>query len=143
MDMPAVEQARAFRRHEHIRRRAEFEAVYSAGVKISGRLMTMFVRENGGTYARLGIAATRKIGGAVVRNRAKRLTREVFRSHKPTVALDIVVVPRREFLDAPYPSLEREFDALLERAVRSPKSGGRGPAGRSRRPRIAGADPRV
>ena len=143
MDMPAVSQARSFRPHEHIRRRADFEAAYDAGVKINGRLMTMFVRENGGPSARLGIAATRKIGGAVLRNRAKRLIREVFRSRKPMVALDIVVVPRREFLDAPYPALEREFDALLERAARAPAAGGRRNAARARRPRIVGADPRV
>ena len=110
-----------FRPREHIRRRTDFEAIYQSGVKVHGRLMTVFVRYTSTGYARLGIAATRKIGGAVIRNRAKRLTRELFRSHKPTAALDIVVVPRREFLDAPYPSLEREFDALLERALRSPQ----------------------
>jgi ribonuclease P protein component len=108
-----------FRPHEHIRRRADFEAIYQAGVKVNGRLMTMFVRPNPGDHARLGIAATRKIGGAVTRNRAKRLTRELFRSHKPALAVDIVIVPRREFLDAPYASLEREFDALLQRAAKS------------------------
>jgi ribonuclease P protein component len=110
-----------FRPHEHIRRRAEFDTIYNAGVKVSGRLMTMFVRMNPGDHARLGIAATRKIGSAVVRNRAKRLTRELFRSHKPPAGVDIVVVPRREFLDAPYPNLEREFDALLHRAARTPE----------------------
>ena len=89
--------------------------------------MTMFVRPNTGEHARLGIAATRKIGGAVVRNRAKRLTRELFRHHRPTIAVDIVVIPRREFLDAPYSTLEREFDALLERAARP---------GRPRSPRV-------
>jgi ribonuclease P protein component len=138
-----------FRPPEHIRRRADFELVYDQGVKLNGRFMTMFVRENSGEHARLGIAATRKIGGAVVRNRAKRLTREIFRSHKPTARLDIVVIPRREFLDAPYPSLEREFTGLVERALRGgPASGPR--AGRdrgagtgSRRPRGTRADSRV
>jgi ribonuclease P protein component len=86
--------------------------------------MTMFVRQNVGGSARLGVAATRKIGGAVIRNRAKRLTRELFRNHKPTSAVDIVVVPRRQFLDAPYPSLEREFDNLLERATQPGRSRG-------------------
>jgi ribonuclease P protein component len=134
-----------FRPHEHIRRRVDFAAIYESGVKVSGRLMTVFVRKSAAAQARLGIAATRKLGGAVVRNRAKRLTRELFRSHKPTAALDIVVVPRRDFLDAPYPSLEREFDALLERAARSPQPrGGRGPArARQGRPPGARADSRV
>lgn len=94
--------------------------------------MTMFVRKSGNDHARLGIAATRKIGGAVIRNRAKRLTRELFRHHKPSTALDIVVVPRREFLDAPYPSLEREFDVLLERAQSARPRGPRGPRADSR-----------
>ena len=105
-----------FRPHEHVRSRADFEAIYQSGIKVSGRLMTMFVRENKGDHARLGIAATRKIGGSVIRNRAKRLARELFRNHKPASAIDIVVVPRREFLDASYSSLQREVDALLERA---------------------------
>jgi ribonuclease P protein component len=131
-----------FRPHEHITRRVDFEAAYGAGAKVNGRLMTVFVRPNGGQHARLGIAATRKIGGAVTRNRAKRLTRELFRTHKPMAPLDIVVVPRREFLDAPYATLEREFDALVERAARF---GRRGAASRpqQRRPRGARADSSV
>jgi ribonuclease P protein component len=113
-----------FRPGEHVRRRPDFESIYQSGLKVSGRLMTMFVRQNPGAHARLGIAATRKIGGAVIRNRAKRLTRELFRHHKPSTALDIVVVPRREFLDAPYVSLEREFIALLERAAKPGRTRG-------------------
>jgi ribonuclease P protein component len=132
-----------FRPREHIRRRADFEAIYESGVKVSGRLMTVFVRRAPIGHARLGIAATRRIGGAVIRNRAKRRTRELFRNRKPAAALDIIVVPRREFPDAPYSSLEREFDALLERAARSPA-----PRPRPGRPRPGGAgsarpDPRL
>jgi ribonuclease P protein component len=104
-----------FRPGEHIRRRADFEQVYDAGTRVSGRFMTVFARMTNEPAARLGIAATRKMGGAVVRNRAKRLVRELFRHHKPDQSLDIVVVPRREILDAPFDSLTREFDALLER----------------------------
>ena len=84
------------------------------------------------------MAATRKIGGAVVRNRAKRLVRELFRHHKPAAGLDVVVVPRREFLDAPYPSLEREFRALLERVRTGTASRPARPASaRARRARTA------
>lgn len=110
-----------FRAEEHIRRREDFERVYKAGRRVSGRLMTIFVGDNGRTGARLGIAATRKFGPSVARNRAKRLIREVFRHHKPTWGADIVVVPRREMLDAPYVSLEAEFQALLERQSSAPR----------------------
>jgi len=104
-----------FRAAEHIRARADFERVYNTGRRLSGRLMTMFVGPNGTTEPRLGIAATRKIGSAVVRNRAKRLARELFRHHKPPGGIDIVVIPRREMLDASYVTLEAEFRALLDR----------------------------
>ena len=110
-----------FRPLEHVRRRADFEQAYDAGAKVSGRFMTMFVMPNAVGYARLGVAATRRIGGAVIRNRAKRLTRELFRHQKPAAGLDVIVVPRREFLDAPFPSLEREFSVLLERSARTPR----------------------
>ena len=100
---------------EHVRKRADFELIYKTGTKRSGRLMTMFTREREAGVARLGIAATRKMGAAVERNRAKRLVREVFRHHKPAGALDVVVVPRRDILDAPYEKVEAEFISLLSR----------------------------
>lgn len=109
-----------FRPAEHVRKRAEFELIYKTGLKRSGRLMTMFTRDREAGTARLGIAATRKMGPAVERNRAKRLVRELFRHHKPAEGIDVVVVPRREMLDAPYARLEAEFRALLDRHRRRP-----------------------
>lgn len=100
---------------EHVRKRADFELIYKTGFKRSGRLMTMFTREREAGPARLGIAATRKMGAAVERNRAKRLVRELFRHHKPVTAVDVVVVPRREILAAPYDRIETEFKSLLAR----------------------------
>ena len=106
---------KSFRPAEHVRKRADFELIYKTGTKRSGRLMTMFTREREEGIARLGIAATRKMGGAVERNRAKRVVRDVFRHHKPLGALDVVVVPRRELLDAPYARVESEFVYLLQK----------------------------
>lgn len=121
---------------ERIRRRPEFERVYNAGAKVHGRFMTVFVLSNGGTAPRLGVAATRKIGSSVDRNRAKRLAREVFRRHKMAAGFDIVVVPRREMLDAPFASLEADYHAALQRSGRDSSSSS--PV-RSRRGRRAGA----
>ena len=123
---------------ERVRRRADFEHIYAHGAKRHGRFMTMFVlsRATSGTdsgCARLGVAATRKLGGAVVRNRAKRLSRELFRRHKPDGRLDVVVVPRREFLAADFPSLERDYIVLLSGRVGSESGGRRGPSPRRAR----------
>jgi ribonuclease P protein component len=102
---------------ERIRRRTEFQQVYDQGLRLHGRLLTMFVlRTKGSSAARLGIAATRKLGGAVVRNRAKRLIREVFRRNKAAAGIDLVVVPRREALTASFEALEADFRTVLARA---------------------------
>jgi len=77
--------------------------------------MTVFVHANGLGRARLGIAATRKLGSAVIRNRAKRLVREVFRRNKPPGGFDIVVIPRREMLEADYAHVEADFLSILTR----------------------------
>ncbi len=106
-----------FRPGERIRRRAEFQRVYEKGYRSHGRLSTIFLLANGGLTGRLGVAATRKLGGAVVRNRAKRLIREVFRRNK-IAGFDVVVVPKRELLDATLTALETEFRQTIERRLR-------------------------
>ena len=120
-----------------IRRRPEFERVYDAGAKAHGRFMTVFVLPNGGAQPRLGVVATRKIGSSVDRNRAKRLAREVFRRHKMAGGLDIVVVPRREMLDAPFANLEADYRAALQRSGRDSSSSSPGRSRRGRHTRAA------
>ena len=77
--------------------------------------MTCFALRNEVGSPRLGIAASRKIGNAVVRNRAKRLVRELFRRSKPLTGIDIVVIPRREIVDAPWRNIEADYRAALQR----------------------------
>lgn len=124
-------------RLERVRRRPEFERAYSTGIRIHGRFMMLFVVPNGGTSPRFGVAATRKLGAAVVRNRAKRLARELFRRHKIAAGLDIIIVPRREMLDAPLSSLEADYLATLERRHREHARPQERRPGRGRRPRPA------
>jgi ribonuclease P protein component len=80
--------------------------------------MTVFTIRTEADVSRLGIGVSRKLGPAVDRNRAKRLVRETFRHHKPPAGIDVVVVPRRVILNAPYESIEAEFTGLLGRSVR-------------------------
>jgi ribonuclease P protein component len=103
-------------------RRAEFLRVYDQGAKVHGRFMTLFVFPNRLDVSRLGIAATRKMGDAVRRNRAKRRVREMFRTMAIAPGLDLVIVPRRELVDAPWRDLQREIQALLARQQRAARS---------------------
>jgi ribonuclease P protein component len=104
---------------DRVRKRPEFERIYATGAKVHGRFMTLFVMVNGTDAPRLGVAATRKLGSAVERNRAKRRARELFRRQRKIGGLDIVIVPRRDMLDAPFASLEAEYAALLARRGRA------------------------
>ena len=102
-----------------LRRRAEFTRVYERGTRWRARFMTCFALPNELGIPRLGIAASQKIGNAVVRNRAKRLVRELFRSHKLLTGIDIVVIPRREMIDASWANLEADYRAALQRLCKS------------------------
>ena len=78
----------------------------------------MFVLPNQLDVTRLGIIATRRLGGAVQRNRVKRLVREIFRHNKqemPNLGLDVVVMPRASFGDIPYDKLKSDYSETLRR----------------------------
>jgi ribonuclease P protein component len=81
-----------------VRKRAEFERIQKGGARVMTRSFVLVIaaRADRGP-ARLGITASRKIGGAVTRNRAKRLVREAFRAHPELFppGIDIVVICRK------------------------------------------------
>jgi ribonuclease P protein component len=117
-----------FSKARRVRRRNEFTRVFDLSLRAKGRYLTILVAPNEGGTTRLGIVASRKLGNAVKRNRAKRLIRQIFRQTKGLPvepAVDVVVIPRRELFDAAYSSLESDFRGTLQRcAARVPSRAG-------------------
>lgn len=88
--------------------------VYERGARVSGPNLVLFGIPSGAGECRLGITATRKCGGAVIRNLLKRRLREVFRSmrHEIPVAMDLVVNVRRGADTVPFGRLRDEMARL-------------------------------
>ena len=109
-----------FSKARRVRRRGEFQHVFDLSQRTKGRYFTLLMAPNTAGTARLGIVASRKLGDAVRRNRAKRLIREIFRQTDLLPGgqgIDVVVIPRRELFDAAYSSLESDFRGALRRGA--------------------------
>ena len=111
-------------RRRRLSRSAEFDRVYREGRSHAGRHLVLysFPREGDDTPPRLGLSVGRKVGGAVERNKVKRLLREAFWQSEERLPTghDFVVVARsdaadlaaREGLDG----IKTELDELLAKA---------------------------
>lgn len=107
-----------FGRSQRLKRPAEFRAVYAYRARASDGRLVVYVRPNGLAEARLGLSVGRRCGGAVERNRIKRLLREAFRTGGPEVrppGHDLVIVPLgRDYTPA---EIRERLAALVPQAL--------------------------
>ncbi len=109
-------------RAERLRRAADYRRVFRNGVRADGRLMSLVIAPGANTHARLGLAAGRRVGGAVQRNRVKRLVRESFRTESRPAGVDVVVVPKAAMAQSDQAAVAVEYTKLLERLRRRLKA---------------------
>ncbi|HSF18689.1 MAG TPA: ribonuclease P protein component [Vicinamibacteria bacterium] len=118
------------RERKRLNRREDFEQAYREGRRVVSPFFVAFVRATGLGCLRVGVVASRRVGGSVARNRAKRLLREAFRRSNRTasVSADVVLVARQAIGEAHCAEVERACSRglghILERLARSNETAG-------------------
>lgn len=106
-------------RDERLRRKRDLDRVFAEGAQRKGRLLSVRCLANGLPHRRLGIALGRGWRKAVARNRAKRLIREAFRTHKHELpeGVDVVVVAWPGWGEPSVGAIAAELVRLARQAV--------------------------
>ena len=105
-------------RSKIFRGKREFGAVYNRGRSFANGKMVLYVLKSDGFEGRVGCAAGKKLGGAVVRNRVKRILREAYRlcQHEISSEYAIILVGRKGIIDAKSDVAIKAFRELCARA---------------------------
>jgi ribonuclease P protein component len=116
--MPGSPQGRGERllSEEKVRQRADYLHCYRTGRRRHGGLAILYFVPNQVGHPRLGITASRKVGKAVIRQRLKRRTKEIYRrwnDRGSLPAMDLVVHLKPEAGGADFPSFRTELLRLL------------------------------
>jgi ribonuclease P protein component len=105
-------------RASRLRRSSDFQRVRATGRSWTNRLLVLIVLANDLNQVRVGVTASRRVGGAVVRVRARRLVREAVRPWLSSMCggWDVVFVARKPLASASYQDVAQAVVQLLARA---------------------------
>lgn len=104
------------RGEQYLTKTAQYGLVYNKGDSWASGLVVMKALPNGLGFSRYGFSVGRRVGKAVVRNRVKRLFREILRQTPLQSGWDIMFIARPRVASASYVNLERAVRELLFRA---------------------------
>lgn len=102
-----------------LKSKKSFQFVYGNGRAVVDPMSVFYILADQGEDLKIGLAVGKKLGCAVVRNRVKRVMREVFRMHSAELkkGYHIVWVARQKLTKADYNTFERVFLRLAKRAA--------------------------
>jgi ribonuclease P protein component len=102
-----------------LRRREDFNVVYRYGRSFANSQFVVYWRKRSqkGSF-RMGVSASSKLGGAVVRNRLRRMVKEIVRLNavKLLEDTDLILIVRKPALSLPYKEMEGSILHVLRKA---------------------------
>jgi ribonuclease P protein component len=101
------------RRDLRLRRRADFDAVFKRGRIWADHLLVLRTLPNDLDHNRYGFVTSKKLGGAVVRNRARRRLREIARETPARTGFDVVLSAKTAVAKAEFADLRTSVSRLL------------------------------
>lgn len=105
-------------RANRLRRNNDFRRVRASGHSWANRWLVLGALANDLDYVRVGITASHRFGGAIVRNRVRRLIREAVRPWLGRIpgGWDLVFIARAPLAGASFQDVDRAVAQLLQRA---------------------------
>ncbi len=103
-----------------LRRREDFSRVYRYGQSVSNLKFVVYYLPNSKLEKfRVGISASKKIGTAVIRNRVRRLVKEVVRQHAEKVKskFDFVFIAKKTTAELSFEECERNVLHIMKKAA--------------------------
>ncbi|MBI5328848.1 MAG: ribonuclease P protein component [Deltaproteobacteria bacterium] len=107
----------SFTKKERLLKSKDFTSAQKQGKRVASKSFTIFLKTNSLGIRRLGLAVSKKVGGAVKRNRIKRFLREFFRLNKEIFppSTDIFISVKHGFNLSAYREVGEEFKLMDSR----------------------------
>lgn len=121
---------RSVRKKLRLRNREDYSRVYRGGRSFAnGQFVVYWSKQPIAEPFRLGISASKKIGNAVIRNRMRRVVKEIVRHMEVQIVphVDFILIVRKPAVAMSYAELERSVKHVLRKAGLLKESKQKGP----------------
>ena len=103
-----------------LRKRTDFSVIYNKGKSLGERYIVLFYRKNELPYSRTAFLASKKVGNAVERNRARRLMKESLRTTQVTLpeGYDYIFIARNTINNRKCADVKKSIEAAIKKVKR-------------------------